>query len=272
MVVIFTILFFVLNLVLIIGYFKPEWVLYRLNVQKTIGRVLLIYGTLSVVTVFSFILFVIPDFKDSGTDYDTDMSGLGGQVRGLAEEEFQMPPGDEDTDELTAEAEPADDGDVLSEDKKREILKKLDELNQRAKQEARELNPALPRDFSDGDQIILIKKTSVILRTGSEVEEPGKGKILQLTPGSYVKFLNLNNERQSDRFSVEIFTPDGISRGTGWITQPELQKQWGDKELELELQKQIASELREEYRNKLLRDYGISAEQLRKIESERGNK
>lgn len=272
MVVIFTIMFFVLNLGLIIGYFKPEWVLYRLNVQKTVSRVLLIYGTLSVVTIFSFILFVIQDYEGSGTGYDTDRSGFGEQVRGLAEEEFQMPSGDEDADELTAEEEPEEDTDVLSEERKREILKKLDELHKRAKKEARELNPAGPGDFSSGDQIILIRKTSVILRTGVEQQEPGQGRTLQLPPGSYVKFLNLNNEIQSDRFSVEIFTPDGISMGTGWITQPELQKQWGEKELELELQKQIASELREKYRNKLLRDYGISAEQLRKLESESSGK
>jgi len=264
MAIIFSIIFFVCNLGLIVGFFKPEWALYKLNVKKTPITVLKIYGTLSVIMIFLFIFFERTGYEDDRLAYDFNDSEYEGTLKSIPENEFGVKDQKENIrrdEEQGGEKPDVSREEALSPETKREVIGKLRKIRDRAVQEAKELNPAGPGDFSNGDELILIKKTNVNLKTKD------RERTIILPPGSWVKFLNINNERDSNRFTVEIFTPDGIDRGNGWITKEELQKQWGNREHELEIQKEMARELEGKYRKRILKEYDLTEEQLIELSS-----
>lgn len=268
MAILFIVLFFLLNLGLIIGFFRPEWVLYKLDVKKDVSRVLVIYGGMSIATVFVYLMLSVPGGEDPGELNDFSGSEYESGISGLAEREFKITEEDHesDTDDPASQSVSGKtEHKSVPETVKREIRERLSKIDRVSAEEARDLNPAGPGDFSNGDDFILIKKTQVLL--DSKGSSDGERKI-NLPPGSWLKFLNINEEKDNASYSVEIFTPDGVLRGTGRITRTELLRQLGNVEHERQLQKQIESELKRKYRRELLQEYEITAEQLRDIRSE----
>lgn len=263
MALILTILFLICNLGLIIGFFRPDWVLYKLNIPKTTGNALIVYGSLSLFTLVAFIIFNLYDDEDYRLAYNPDNSGFEDNLMTLPEKKFEMP--DPETGNQKIEEKEEQSKEQISDELKNQIISKLKKIDETARAEAREMNPAGPGDFDNGDQLILIKRTNVKItkdNTGDVIEA---GRNERLYPGSWVKFLNIENERRGSRYSVEVYAPDGRFYGTGWITDAELKKQWGNLNAERQMQDELAAELRAKGREQLLDKYDITSEELETI-------
>jgi|GEM_PF-4486631 len=274
MAIIFTVLFLTYNIALIIGFFRPEWVLYRFNVKKTTSRVLMIYGSLSLLTILVFITVFYygeekrqyvsaPDMEEIEESAKT-LPGKG--VRITAEDHTETESKESSFDK--PENNKKENEPELTASKKQEIISELKKLDRKARTAARKRYPSGPEDLSQGDNFILLKETRFVTEADKTDSKSDGDRTIKLYPGSWINILENREGKSSDMLKVEAFAPDGRSYGKGRITEAELEKQWGSKKLDIEMQKELTKELKDQNRSRILKKYDITETQLNMIESE----
>lgn len=273
MAIIFILLFLLYNIALVIGFFRPEWVLYRINVKKTSSRVLMIYGSLSLLTFLVFITVFQYGEVNRNFVSSKDIDEIEESAKLLPGREYQI-----NTEDSSATLSKKTIVDKDKEDskepelpssKKQEIISELKKLDRKARAEARKRYPSGPEDLSAGDNFILLKETKFFPATDKSETVNGSGKTIKLYPGSWINIIDKGNGKDVDTLIVEAYAPDGRSYGSGKVQVSEIENQWGSKKLDIELQQELTSELKNQYRTKILKKYDITEEQLKSIESEK---
>jgi len=159
----------------------------------------------------------------------------------------------------------------LSEEKRKEIWKELVLVERRARKEAEERYPLdlTQQSLRVGQVFQLSEETPLMPELEPADPMAALQRMRRLPPRTTIKVLKLAMKRQTQWYLVEAKSPSKASLGSGWINSIALIGQAQvDSMKQMEKQFELESRLKDNYKNKLAKKYGLTCEQLDEITTE----